>query len=114
MAHTPNGTIQIIDINKFALWAFNFLPHNHEISDFLVANRLFDFPEYYNPKKAIKKIILRDFCCRFGKVIFETVNKEDVADSFVWFSKLLDISSSFFNNYQFRGLELETYLYYNY
>lgn len=47
-------------------------------------------------------------------MIFKTVDEKDVVDSFVWFAKLPDIPRNFFDNYQFRELELETYLFYNY
>lgn len=57
---------------------------------------------------------MRAFRRRFSKMIFETVDEEDVADSFVWFGKLPDIPSSFFENNQFKGSDLEIYSFFNY
>lgn len=114
MSHTPNGTIGVIDINKFAFQAFNCLLYDREISVSLVANMLLGLFKYYNLPRAIKKVNLRILYCKFSKAILETVDEEDVTDSFVQFSKSSNISNSFFNDYQFRGLKFEIYLFYDY
>ena len=114
MAHAPAGTIRVMDIDKFALRALNCLAYDREISGPLVANTLLGLSEYYSPERTIKRVNLRALCRRFSKVIFEIVDEEDVAESFVRFGKSPDIPSGFFDDYQFRGPELETYSFYNY
>lgn len=114
MVHVLTRTISVIDIDKFAFQAFNYLTYDREISSPLVANTLLSLSEYYSPEKAIKKVNLWALCRRFSKVIFETIDEKDVVDSFVWFDKSPDIPNSFFDNYQFRGLELEIYSFYDY
>lgn len=75
---------------------------------------LLDLFKYYSLQRTIKRVNLQAFCRRFSKVIFEIVNKEDVINSFVWFGKSPNIPNSFFNDYQFKGTKLETYLFYDY
>ena len=114
MAYVPIRTIRMIDIDKFAFRAFNYLTYDCAISGLLIANTLLDFPKYYSSERAIKRVNLWVLCYRFSQVIFETVDKEDIVDSFVGFDKSPDIPSSIFDGYQFRGPELEIYLFYNY
>lgn len=99
MTHGLTETIWVMDINKFALRAFNCLTYDHKISWPLVANMLLSLPKYYSLQRAITRVNLRVLCGRFSKVIFETVDEKDIVDSFVWFGKSLDIPSSFFDDY---------------
>lgn len=74
MAHVPTGTIWVMDINKSALWGFNYSTYDHKINGSLVANTLLGLSKYYSSQRAIKMVNLWALCCKFNKVIFRTVD----------------------------------------
>ena len=54
--------IWFMDIDKFALCAFNQLAYDREISSPLAASSFFELPEYYIPQHSIRRISLYSFC----------------------------------------------------
>lgn len=103
-----------MNIGKFALWAYNNLAYNYEISGPLVENILLYLLEFYTFERTIKRVNLQAFCLRFPKVIFNKVIKTDLADNFICFGRSKKISTSFFDNYYFKRLELKLYFFYDY
>lgn len=58
----PSESIQLDESDKFALRAFNRLAHDREISGPFAASMLTNLPEYYNPKRSLKKLLLPALC----------------------------------------------------
>lgn len=54
----PTKQIQFVDVNKFALRAFNRLAYDREISGPFAASSLLELPEYYTPQRSIRRINL--------------------------------------------------------
>lgn len=101
-------------VNKFALCAFNFLAYNYEISGPLAVNTLLHPSKYYTPEKSLKRVNLENPQLYFFKIIFQgTINKE-TTDSFIPFGILIIMPISNFNDYNYRGKQLELYSVYNY
>lgn len=88
LINAPTGAVQVLDINKFAFWAFNCFVYDCEIIEPLIANKLLDLPEFYTPNKTIRGVNLYIFYCRFVKVIFEENIEADLADDFICFRRL--------------------------
>lgn len=106
--------IWVLDIDKFALQAFNCLAYNYIINGPLIANILLDLLEFYTPYKTIRKVNLWALYCRFVKVVFEKGIEIDLADDIICFKRLKEIPTSFFNNYYYRGSKLVLYFFYDY
>lgn len=81
------GVIQRAKIDSFALLAFNCLTYDREISGSLAANTLLYWPEYFIPKKIIRKINLWALCKRFSKIIFGGSVDKNVAEDFIFFGR---------------------------
>lgn len=99
MTNVLTKAIWVIDIDKFALQAFNYLAYDCKINGFFVANILFGLLKYYSLSKGVKNVNLWVLCQRFSKIIFEIADKKNVIDNFIWFEKSTSIPSSFFDNY---------------
>lgn len=114
MANTGVGAVRVLDIDKFALRAFNRLAYDHEISGPLVKNTLLELPEYYTPDRIIRRVNLRALRCRFKKIIFDVTDEENIVNDFVRFRRSRDVPSSSFEDSYFRGPELAHYSFFDY
>ena len=108
------GVVQRARIDKFALRAFNRLAYDREISGPLAANTLLDLPEYFTPKKIIRKINLWALRKRFSRIIFGGSADKDVAEDFILFERSRQLPSSKFDDSNWRGAELAAYSFYDY
>lgn len=114
MANTCVGAVRVLDIDKFALRAFNRLAYHREISGPLIANTLLEIPKYYTPNRIIRRVNLRALCRRFEKIIFDVSDEENIVDDFVRFRRSRDVPSNSFEDYYFRGPELAHYFFFDY
>lgn len=67
LVNAPTGAVRVLDIDKFALRAFNRLAYDREISGPLIANTLLDLPEFYTPHKTIRRVNLQALRRKFVK-----------------------------------------------
>ncbi len=103
-----------MEIDKFALRAFNHLTYNREISGPLATNTLLSLPEYYTPKKSLKRANLKNLQLYFPKIIFYNAEDKEAADNLIPFGSSMIMPTSIFDNYHYRGEELKSYSFYNY
>lgn len=100
------------NVDKFALYSFNHLIYNQEISSLLTVNTLFKLLKYYILDKSIEKVNLWALYKNFPKITFSKNANEDVAKNFILFGRLKDLLSSKFNNYNWKSLKLTLYLFF--
>lgn len=70
-----------IGVDEFALYIFNYLIYNCEISGLLTTGMFLDFSEYYTPEKYLKQINLKNLCSYFPKIIFINIEDKKTAES---------------------------------
>ncbi len=92
-----------MEVDKFALHAFNYLIYDREISDPLAANTLLGLPEYYTPKKSLKRVNLKNLQSYFPKIIFQDAEDKEAADSFIPFGISTMMPTSIFDDYHYQG-----------
>lgn len=114
LVNAPTGAIQVLVIDKFALWAFKCLVYDCEVSKPLIANILPNFPEFYTPYKTIRKVNLQSLCCRFVEVVFEEGIKVDLAYDFICFKRSKKLPTSSIDDYHYKEPELALYFFYDY
>lgn len=72
--------IQFVDVDKFALCAFNELVYNREISGFLTASSFLELLEYYIPKLFLRRINLNTFYRKIPSLLFPEGINIDFSD----------------------------------
>lgn len=75
--------MRIIEIDKFALRVFNCYTYDRKINGPLATNTLLGLPEYYTPKKTLKRVNMRALRSYFPKIIFQNAENKEVAESFI-------------------------------
>lgn len=103
-----------IEVDKFVLRTFNRFAYNREISEPLATNMFLSLPKYYTSKKSLKRVNLKNLRLYFPKIIFQDVEDKEATESFIFFDISLIMPTSIFDNYNYRGKELELYSFYNY
>lgn len=103
-----------IELDKFALYAFNCLIYNCKISRPLATNTLLGLLEYYIHKKILRRISIKAFWLYFPKIIFKDIEDEGAAERFILFDKSTIIPIFVFDNYYYQEKELQSYFFYDY
>lgn len=93
--HQPN----VIEVDKFALRAFNCLAYDCKICWLLAASTLLGFPKYYTSEKSLKQIYLKALYMYFPKIICSNAEDEEVAKSFIILNTLTRMPAFVFDDY---------------
>ena len=112
-AAQPREPRQMANKDKFALRAFNRLAHDREISGPLAASTLLQLPEFYTPKGfTLKKISTDLIRGKFPALVFPGVYS--VNRTLHRIGKSIKRPTTLFENYQWRGQELEGFSLFDY
>ncbi len=103
-----------MEVDEFALCAFNYLAYDCEISGPLATNIVLGLPKYYTPEKSLKRVNLKYFWSYFPKIIFYDAENKEAADSLISFGTSTMMPTPISDDYHYRGEELELYSFYDY
>ncbi len=74
-----------MEVDKFALYAFNYIAYDREISGPLATNTLLGLLEYYTCKKSLKRVNLKNLWLYFPKIIFHDAENKEATDGLITF-----------------------------
>lgn len=101
----------MVNIDKFTLYAFNWLAYDREIRGLLAVNILLALPEYYIPEKTIRKVNLWAICKKLSRTIFSESVDKDVMKNFAFFGKSKELPIIIFDDYNWRGPKLASFFF---